>query len=691
MKRRVRPALLQENRYSTLFPAPVERSIDIATLSGGLNLWELDYKIDINQSPDLLNVYWKDGSLSSRPGQEYVDYTPEDGEDYDEPTGNFYACYENPWQSYLIAHRGTKIYKIDPETGKQTSILAGELTEGAGGTFFVFGDKLYYMNGHEYVVITANPVEAKFVDPYVPVVIVNRKPDGTGGDTFQDENRLSPKKRIRFTTESSATVYKIPSGYTPMDPEAVTAELSSPSVLSYKEVQAYTNRAAFPETGYDGIYYLDQSASKYYLWGGEDYSETAAPVNTFNVNRTTGELSNFSPALPSAQTQSPSNLEVTISKADADTQNSILRCTCATVYGGDTQLAVVCGGTPGHPNAYFWSGSNEVGLDPTYFPFDYYNYAGASAEEYITGFGKQQAMLVIFKERSIGKSYFRTELIGDMEYLKLPYTPINENLGCNLEGSIRLVQNNLVFANTYGGVYALLDTSSYGENAVRRISRNVNGNGVDAKGLLYDMRQVSAAAVTSFDDQQRYWITANGHAYIWDYTISSYMRSEDRVSWFLFDNIRPADWFKTIDENYYIRSDGKLVKFSKAFSDFGEVIQRRYAFATMNFGTYEVLKDVLKVVFAVRSDTDSAMTITYKTDYEVRQDKTPIRAYSWRLAPRDITHRSLRPFSYAGTAIRVPRCFHVRHFSMTLTNNTINTDMSVISARVIYRFNREDR
>lgn len=688
MLKRVRPAVLSENRYSTLFPPPVERSVDVSTLSGGLNLWELDYKIDLNQSPDLLNVYWKDGSLSSRPGQEYVDYTPGAGEEV--PTGNFYACYENPWQNYLIAQRGTKLYKIDPETGRHTSIYDGNLSAGAGGTFFVFGNKLYYMNGHEYIVIDRSCV-ATDVEPYVPLVIVNRRPDGTGGDTFQDENRLSPKKRIQFTTAEASTTYVLPTGYLPLDPDAVKVKLTSPTELDYVEVQDYTSQSDFPEAGVSDVRYHATSNNQYFVWSGGSYVASTAPTNSFKVNRITGHLTSFNPPLPDAMTQSPSNLEVLISKLDADTQNSILRCTCVTVYGGDKQLAVVCGGTPSQPNAYFWSGSTEAGLDPTYFPFDYYNYAGANAEEYITGFGKQQSMLVVFKEKSIGKSYFLSETVKDVEYLKLPYTPINESIGCDLEGSIRLIQNNLVFANTYGGVYVLLDTSSYGENSVKRISRNINGDSASAKGLLYDLRQVSATAVTSFDDQQRYWITANGHAYLWDYAISGYGRSEEKVSWFLFDNIRPIDWFKTISENYYIRSDGKIVKFSKQFSDFGDVIQRRYTFATMNFGTYQYLKDVLKVVFAVRSDTDSAMTLTYKTDYEVRQDQTPILAYSRRISPRDLTHRSLRPIPFSGTAVRTPRCYHVRHFQMTLTNNTINTDMSVIRAQVIYRFNREDR
>lgn len=163
------------------------------------------------------------------------------------------------------------------------------------------------------------------------------------------------------------------------------------------------------------------------------------------------------------------------------------------------------------------------------------------------------------------------------------------------------------------------------------------------------------------------------------------------MAWFYQDNITPRAWFKTIDEHFYGASNGSIVKFVEQFSDFGEVIPRRYVFATQMFGTYEVLKDVLKVVFAVRSDTDTAMSIRYKTDYEIRYDKTPIYSYSWRLAPRDLTHRSLKPQLFAGTAVRIPRCFHVRHFSMALINNTVNSDMSLISAQIFYRYNREDR
>ena len=686
MQRRIRPALLTDNAYGTKYPAPTQRVLDLTYLNGGLNLWELDYRLDANQSSDCVNVYWKDGSLSSRQGQAYVyDATSDTQNDY----GNFYACYEREWHGYMIAHKGNKLYKITPATGVHEAIYSGELTEEAGGSFFVFGDKLYYMNGHEYVSISASCV-ASDVTGYIPTVIVNRKPDGTGGSQNEDENRIAAGKKIEFIADGTSTSYLVPSGFTPMDETAVAISQTLPSAVTYHEVQTVTT---LPTTGVADIYY--EVSGTYYLWNGTSYDTVSAPSNPFSVNRDTGVIT-FTTA-PAASSIHPSNVVVTVYKENTDAKNAILGCRAATVYGGDLQLAVVCGGPATQPNAYFWSGSNTTdGLDPTYFPFDYYNYAGASADEAITGFGKQQSMLVIFKERSIGKSYFETTTIESTgrTYLSLPYKGVNEVIGCDIEKSIRLVQNNLFFANREGGVYVLLDSTAYGENTVKRLSRNINGDVASHKGLLYDLRQVASTAVTSFDDSQRYWITANGHAYLMDYTLKGIGAKEENLSWFFFDNIRPMAWFKTISDNYYGIYNGAISKFVDVYNDYGEVITRRYTFATQNFGTYEVLKDVLKVVFAVRSDTDSAMTVMYKTDYEVRTDLTPVRAYtgnSWRLVPRNLSIRNLSPLPFAATAVRKPRCFHIRHFQMTLTNNTVNTDMSIVSAQIVYRFVREDR
>ena len=659
MQRRFKAQPLKENAWGTAYPAPKERTLDMSRLSGGLNLWELDYRLDADQSPDLENVYWKDGALSSRPGQEYVyDQTDTGATYYVASAGDFHASYDREWlEGYIIAHKGTKIYKIATTTGQHTVLYSG-LTEDPGN-FFVYSNKLYYLGGGQYVQISTTGVASQVV-PYSPIVVINRNPDGSGGNLYQPENRISAGKEVWFTADGTSTTYKLP--YTNLDSTTLQVTVNNVPLSS----------------GY-------------------------------SVNQTTGEV-NFT--APPSQTDPAvaNNVKIVCQKSDTATMNSILKCRCATVYGTENLQLVVCGGTPAQPNAYFWSGNHSY-MDPTYFPAESYNLAGANATEYITGFGEQQAMLIIFKERSIGKSKAEVQTISERDYINLPYTPVNDLIGCDLPKTIQLINNNLVFANTQSGVYCLMDTSAADENNVKRLSRNVNGPGM-GKGLLYDVRKaiepiapattLNPNNVTSFDDNQRYWIVANGHAYLWDYILAGYNAKEENLSWFYFTNINARGWFTVVDQYYYMTANGSLSKFVKGYHDYSYIdpedgqkkngpIQRRYVFATQFFGTYEVLKDVLKVIFAVRSDTRTYMTITYMTDWEQRQDLTDIDVMAWMLVPRDLRYRCLRPLPYAFTAVRIPRCFHIRHFQMKLENNTADQDMSLVSAQIIYRYSREEK
>lgn len=605
---------------------PKEKILDLSRLDGGLNTWELDYRIDANQSPDMENMYWVDGALGSREGQAYM---------FDTTIGMIYAAYEREFQNVGIIHAGNKIYSLDLNLGTTTVLYTG-VTE-QRGTFFIFSDDLYYLNGAEYLKIEPSLAVAPVV-PYIPVVAMNRNPDGTGGDMYQPENRLSPGKEVWFTADGTSKDYYLP--YKDIDETPVTVTVN-------------------------GVEATD-----------------------FTVDRVLG-IVKFTTAPAKLTPAVPNGVKIKCYKADSDTQNSILSCRSAIVYGGDTDLAVVVGGPSKQPNAYFWSGSHST-IDPTYFPFDYYNFAGSDASEYITGFGKQQGMLVIFKERSIGKARTVIETIADRDYLSLPYTLINDRIGCDLPYTIQLVMNNLVFCNTESGPHILMDTSNAGENNVESIGRNINGTTL-RPGLLSDVRGVSATAVSSYDDGQRYWVVANDHAYLWDYSISQYRGNEEKLSWFYFTNISARVWVRDGDKMVYGNSAGMMVKFVPEFVDFGLAIRRRFKFATQFFDTYEVFKDVAKVIFAVRSDTNTVINIQYETDYESREDLTPIRAYSYQLSPRNLTYRILSAIRYALASVRRPNCIHIRHFSMLLTNEQAYTDMSLISAQIFYRYSGGDK
>ena len=478
---------------------------------------------------------------------------------------------------------------------------------------------------------------------------MNLNPNGEAGSPYQPENRVSAKKTFLFTSDGTSTVYHLP--ITGIDAE-VTARVNT----------------------YD-------PATQTYSW----IDRTDITVNT-----TAGTVT-FATAPAQDTITNVNNVEITCSKANQEASDAILKATCLSVYGGDTDLAVVVGGSPSQPNAYYWSGNTHLSLDPTYFPVDYYNLAGTDANNKITGFGRQQGLLIVFQEHSVGKTSFLSDAIYNRTYLTLNYTNINAAIGCDAPGSIQLVNNNLVFANTYGGVYLLENTTPADENNIRRLSKNVNGTA--GGGLLVDL---AWPRVWSFDDSERYWLVVNGKAYLWDYSLKGYNAYEENLSWFYFENIGAVGSCKTEDgEFFHFTENGSMTVFTpKVFNDFGEPIERKYVYAVQNFGTYEGYKDVLKIVLGVRTDTRSKFGLHYQTDWEQRDDRTPILA-----SPRGVT---LVPYDfslgynfestvYAGWAVRIPRTYHIQHFGLTIYNNDLDTDIGLVSLQIFYRYVREVR
>ena len=346
-------------------------------------------------------------------------------------------------------------------------------------------------------------------------------------------------------------------------------------------------------------------------------------------------------------------------------------------------MCIVLGGCEKQPNAFFWCGNDSVGMNEAYWPMSFYNLAGDS-EDGITGFGKQYGTLVIFKEKSLGKSAYSVENVDDRDSISLTYTAINAKIGCDLPWTIQLIENNLVFCNTEGGVHIVRDSTSALENNIECLSRNVNGTD-QRLGLLADVR--AAETVTGFDDGNHYWVVANGHAYLWDYLLSAWKDP----SWFYFTNIDGVAFFRTVDKSYHLDANGRVTVFARTFLDYWQAIEKVYQFPPQFFDSYDRLKDILYCIFTVRSDTDSVVKIRYESDYERRYDATDIRSLSWKLAPRNLAFRCLSIQRFAHVARRKPCCRHVRHFSIRLENNEPAQDLSIISAQIYFRYLGRDR
>ena len=592
--------------------------------------------------PDMQNLMWKDGCLNSRDGQVWIDPDVEE-------TGAGFTMYEALFHGFLVFHAGKYIYVLDPTatTPQSNAIYTGDATFNKRGTFFLFDANLYYKSPGFYIKIAYSngALTATNVTGYVPVTYINASPDNGSGDSYQPENRISSSKTIWYNAASGVTEYHLPVEATTVDKVVV-----------------------------DGV---EQTA-------GTDYTYSAGVVT-------------FTTAPPVTTPATNNTVRITYSLANTDAMASIMACPYAAAYGGNGSLVVVVGGCPAQPNAYFWSGHN-IAMDPTYFPMEQYQLAG-DANESITGFGSQQSFLVVFKERTVGRTKINTaEVTGSgnnpttRTTVDLPYTLINNKIGCDLPWSIQLIDNNLVWCNTEQGVHYLKDSSWAYENNVIGISKKVNGSKTK-KGLLEDVRNANSDLVCSCDDTRRYWLVVNNHAYVWDYTLSD----QKNPSWFFFTDIDAVAFATEYEDVYHVDSKGRITTFKRVFADYGGVvdggwpIRKVYQFATQMFNSYDNLKNVNSIIIATRSDTNGTTEVTYITDYERRKDLTDLRVRHYRLTPRNLAYRSLQGRGFAEVFRRKPMCRRVKHFTMRLENEREGEDLSVVSAQIFYNYQGKDR
>ena len=652
-----------------------EYVLDFSNLCGGINLWDPDYRMKSNESPEMKNLLWRNGMLCSRKGQYRM--CPYE-------LGQGFAAYPRLWHGCIFAHIGANIFCFRPEEGEASPVLLATGIPKVRGTFFTYSDKLYYKTRGAYKEITATKVDGEWsfacntVFPYEPVILINANPATGAGDLYQPENRMSSRKTVWYNAVDGAKTYVLP----------VKAER-----VTYVEV---------------GGYHVTSGWS-YDPQNGRVLFTVAPPVTdppTNNTVRITYELDN------------------------PEAQKSIDDCRYAAVYGGTGELCVVMAGSEAQPNAYFWSGNSSIKMDASYFPMEQVQLAGAS-EERITGFGKQQGNLIVLKEGSVGKTALGVQEINGRVMIDMPYVPINATIGCDLPWSIQPVENNLVFANRKG-IYMLLDTTAANENNIVSLSRKINGS-AERPGYLADIINADEDMVCSCDDGTHYYLTVNGHTWAWNYELSGW----NNPSWFLLTNTDAVALICEGQEIFHINGQGSLTGLHNEYNDYGEPIERLFRFPTMNFGSYDCRKNVNSVIVTLGAYEEENTELWYLTDYEERKDLTNLRVVgtgsrSQSAAGKPGTSRvrsrvamlrdnssatisddypssegeggndvssvgasgesgstppvGTRPESTRVPAVfrRRPMCRRVLHFTMKLKNENVNEGFALIGAQVFY-------
>ncbi len=608
----------------------------LPSIDGGLNISDLEHKIQDNQSPSMCNMWFRDRTLSKRWGQEKLSFT--DGED-PLALSDIYAVSKE-FEGYVCIHAGSKLYKWDTETNVLTDIATIAAVE---GVFAEFNGRLYYLDGTQIWQIEPS-WECSAVAAHVPLVYINCAPDLSQSDAVDAFNLIGAGFEVHYNGDGASTVYNIcSSDLLPLAETEITVKADG-SALTLEDDYSWDNET------------------------GEVTFVTAPAAGTNNVEIT-------------AYLASTGKLK-------------IAGCNTAIPFGGESgdieggsRLFVM--GNPAYPRTYWYSdlgASQSYGA--AYWPDDQYEELNQNNDA-ITAAGKQAGSLIILKERSL----FAVSYNFDGQEVFYPVREFNSTIGCDIPGSVQLIDNNLVFANTYGGVFMIINTSGSAEENVKPLSGNINGSGI-SRGLL-DEPDLGAAASTDYD--RKYWLSVNGNVYLWDYDLTPYILTQDalkaqkRLAWFKLGNINAKHWLgkpAANDTGLWYSDGSDIAHFIYYFNDFGEGIDAWWKSKSFDFNQPMYQKLVQFVAVSIRADSNSKMTVTVsnekKTAFYFKEIE--VESFSWALS--DWTTFSWNVQRFSKPYRLTPKMKKKYYCQIWVTGGTANRDMGITDMEITYDYGK---
>lgn len=608
---------------------------------GGLNLKDLEFEQEVNQSPYMLNVMYRNGAFGKRFGQEvHSTYADE-----------IYATVT--YDGEIFVHAGTKIYNYKAD-GTHTEVASGFPTH--KGLFVIFAQKLYYLVStgfYEYDGTTFNSL-----DLYVPDVLINCKPDGSSGaDVIDDYNILGDRFNISYNGTAGATDYIV--GTYDTD-NTIDWDVNPTIIVNDEATTAFT---------------VDKTNKKITF-------TTAPGEGDLNVVMTFA-------------------LKSTVFETE---RNQILNCKYYDTFGGanNSRLFLAGGGlskyfySQAYDLSYFpennFATLGNTEEDITGFGRQYNVLIVFKPKEVYSIYSYTQTSATTVIEEDIGLESFRSQLV-------------NPRIGCDAPNSIQLINNLLTWFNSNEGVCTLVSTNIQDERNVRPISRNVDrSNNFGISGILDLDEDPANIQSVDFNNKYFLVFPTSGFCFMWDYEISPYRYASNgetptkNLSWFIFDHFYVKEFLKVGKELLYACSHDNfstsLIKLNNSFADLdfdndgeADAIHAYYMTPFVQFGVVEMLKNVKNIYVQCRGDTASVIDMFYYTEENITPEEEP---ESIRIGGKLWAHFRWDNFqwlmvNWANTFRRKCNLKKIQMASFYFTNNEVNRDMSITHIGLQYQ------
>ena len=370
------------------------------------------------------------------------------------PTAN--PVFSGAWEGVVdskqrtLAAFGGLIFSLDPAAA--TTRVVGQCTQ-AQTSFFGFSNKVYLLNGHEYMSWDGKD-DSSFtaVEGYIPTVMNATTPAG-GGFLLENVNRLTGKRKVLYSPDGKETVFHIP--------EKTVDEIISVKIGD--TAQTYTS---------------DLTARTFTI-------TPAAGTNTLEL----------------------------IYRSGNGERAQVTGMRFSELYNGQTDSRVFLYGDG--TNKTIYSGIDSATGKPSaeYFP-DLYEAEVGEANTPITGMVRHYARLVVFKQdATYSMSYSTLVTATDVTTAAFYVTPVNRQFGNKAPGQVDILENNPLTLDDQA-VYRWRSVSTSGnitfdERNAERISNRVE---VTLKG--FDMAETRTFNRKS---AQEYWWMYGDKALILNY------------------------------------------------------------------------------------------------------------------------------------------------------------------------------
>ncbi len=501
-------------------------------------------------------------------------------------------------EEHLIYSCGGKLYKAWAKDRADNASIAyksgdvvnsweieevGELDDG-DTTFFQFVDKLYILNGTQYMSWDGeNP--AQEVEGYRPLV-ANAAPPSGGGVVQEGVNKLNGLRRMRFSGDGKSVVYQLVETEVDeieevyidgeiLDPEDYLTDTESGTVtfLSKMEYTCTGDEAgdyyaadmqgqywifSMPEVEEGDVLTFDFAMETLYL--NDEEVEDGMAVGTVNLEtQLEGKYSGTYPALGT------DNVEIYWRKGEGD-RDAVALMKYAEIfngysdnrvflYGDGSNQAVYSGlDDNGQPSAEYFPDLNVMKVDATDTP--------------ITAMVRHFDRLLIFKPDCAYVAEYTTVTVDNENIAGFYMAPISRDFGCTAAGCAVLVSN---YARTINGKaiydWAMSSTTVRDERITKRVSARVEQT---MESLTKD------EGLFVFDDEQEreYYVFGDGKALIHNYEVDA---------WYLYTNIYATCAVKADDGLLLGTKDGIAILGSGLRNDYGEVIESYWESGSLDF------------------------------------------------------------------------------------------------------------